>query len=67
MDHPSATATDDISAGRRFAFGRNWAGFAALIDETRIDDAVSSLRMMLGERSLQERTFLDAGCGSGLF
>lgn len=60
-------ATDEISAGERFEFGRNWASFADEIDEVRVADAITSLRGMLERESLAGLTFLDAGCGSGLF
>jgi 2-polyprenyl-3-methyl-5-hydroxy-6-metoxy-1,4-benzoquinol methylase len=49
----------------RFAFGDNWKRFGNVVDETRIAVAEASLRDRLGD--LTGRTFLDAGCGSGLF
>src|SRR5919107_5417968 len=51
----------------RFAFGRNWQRFLAVVDEKRIAEAERSLRTMLALDSLEGRTFLDIGCGSGLF
>jgi 2-polyprenyl-6-hydroxyphenyl methylase/3-demethylubiquinone-9 3-methyltransferase len=51
----------------RFAFGRNWQRFLAVVDEERIAEAERSLRDMLGFESLEGRTFLDIGSGSGLF
>jgi SAM-dependent methyltransferase len=57
----------EISAGRRFAFGANWQSFVMLVDETRIEGARRSLTETLGVSDLSERTFLDIGCGSGLF
>ncbi len=53
--------------GRRFAFGKNWAGFLKLLDERRIRAAEGSLQEMLGAQDLQGLSFLDVGCGSGLF
>jgi 2-polyprenyl-6-hydroxyphenyl methylase/3-demethylubiquinone-9 3-methyltransferase len=38
-----------------------------LVDETRIEAARSSLTEALGVTDLSGRTFLDIGCGSGLF
>lgn len=51
----------------RFAFGKNWSRYSALVDEKRIASAEASLRAMLGMDSLSGKTFLDIGCGSGLF
>jgi 2-polyprenyl-6-hydroxyphenyl methylase/3-demethylubiquinone-9 3-methyltransferase len=57
----------EIRTGRRFAFGANWNSFGALVDDARIDAATGSLTSMLETTSLSGRTFLDVGCGSGLF
>lgn len=57
----------EISTGTRFAFGANWRSFAKLVDETRISAARHSLIKALGVTDLSGRTFLDIGCGSGLF
>jgi 2-polyprenyl-6-hydroxyphenyl methylase/3-demethylubiquinone-9 3-methyltransferase len=51
----------------RFAFGSNWRAFIELVDEARIGAATDSLVHPLGTTDLSGRTFLDAGCGSGLF
>ncbi|WP_338676835.1 class I SAM-dependent methyltransferase [Streptomyces sp. SCSIO 30461] len=63
----SAGCETEISQGRRFAFGRNWHQFGHLIDEERITSARKSLEHSLGTADLTGRTFLDIGCGSGLF
>ena len=57
----------EILAGDRFAFGSNWRDFVSLVDEQRISAAVTSLSGPLGTTDLTGRTFLDVGCGSGLF
>ena len=57
----------EINAGRRFAFGANWARFLKGVSEDRIDIAVKSLQTMLHSDRLDHRSFLDAGSGSGLF
>jgi 2-polyprenyl-3-methyl-5-hydroxy-6-metoxy-1,4-benzoquinol methylase len=57
----------EISAGERFAFGRNWCDFTEIVDEPRIAVATESLTGALGVSDLSEQTFLDVGCGSGLF
>ncbi|WP_419194549.1 class I SAM-dependent methyltransferase [Novipirellula herctigrandis] len=51
----------------RFAFGENWRGFLASLDEARIDEAVTSLKNNLQCESLRGKRFLDIGSGSGLF
>ncbi|MGA9853987.1 MAG: class I SAM-dependent methyltransferase [Gammaproteobacteria bacterium] len=57
----------DIARGKRFAFGNNWARFLKHLDQERISLAEESLRKMLHVSSLTGQTFLDVGCGSGLF
>lgn len=51
----------------RFGFGRNWLSFINVVDETRIEAARGSLLKALNVPTLSGRTFLDIGCGSGLF
>jgi 2-polyprenyl-3-methyl-5-hydroxy-6-metoxy-1,4-benzoquinol methylase len=51
----------------RFEFGRNWQRFLRTIDEERILEAQASLCRMLEIEDLTQKTFLDVGCGSGLF
>ena len=63
----SATSQQEIAAGERFAFGENWRRFLLLLDETRIANAEDSLRRMLDVSDLRGKTFVDVGCGSGLF
>jgi 2-polyprenyl-3-methyl-5-hydroxy-6-metoxy-1,4-benzoquinol methylase len=57
----------EISAGQRFAFGANWNSFARLVDNDRIATATSSLVQALRCNNLTGKSFLDIGCGSGLF
>ncbi|WP_205718575.1 bifunctional 2-polyprenyl-6-hydroxyphenol methylase/3-demethylubiquinol 3-O-methyltransferase UbiG [Actinomadura sp. WMMA1423] len=57
----------EIETGRRFAFGDNWWAFARHVDDARIGRARESLAAALGSDDLSGRTFLDVGCGSGLF
>lgn len=59
--------TLEISRGERFAFGENWRQFLAVLNEERIAEAEKSLQTMLGVRDLADKSFLDIGCGSGLF
>src|SRR5215203_6429280 len=58
---------EDIAAGQRFEFGKNWQRFLSVLDDERIVEAERSLTEMLGGKTLTGKTFLDVGCGSGLF
>lgn len=51
----------------RFAFGANWRDFLDGLDDDRIREAERSLKRMLEVESLEGRSFLDIGSGSGLF
>ena len=59
--------TKEIEQGRRFEFGKNWLSFLRVLDEERITEAEKSLHTMLETDSLQGKSFLDIGSGSGLF
>jgi ribosomal protein L11 methylase PrmA len=50
-----------------FKFGQNWASFSRQLDEARIEVATTSLTSLFGENALKDKSFLDIGCGSGLF
>jgi 2-polyprenyl-3-methyl-5-hydroxy-6-metoxy-1,4-benzoquinol methylase len=65
----STTPDVTINSGpeTRFAFGRNWRRFLQYLSEERIAEAEKSLRVMLEIDSLSGKSFLDIGCGSGLF
>jgi 2-polyprenyl-3-methyl-5-hydroxy-6-metoxy-1,4-benzoquinol methylase len=52
---------------KRFAFGKNWSRFLSVLDDDRIAEAERSLCQMLAIDSLGGKSFLDIGCGSGLF
>ena len=56
-----------MAKGNRFEFGKNWINFLSRLDETRILEAERSLKQMLELKSLEGKTFLDIGSGSGLF
>jgi 2-polyprenyl-6-hydroxyphenyl methylase/3-demethylubiquinone-9 3-methyltransferase len=60
-------AEEEIRAGERFAFGRNWTRFLRLLNADRIAAAEASLQRMLETDTLAGLRFLDIGCGSGLF
>jgi 2-polyprenyl-6-hydroxyphenyl methylase/3-demethylubiquinone-9 3-methyltransferase len=56
-----------MSGDDRFGFGENWRHFLEVLDDERIAEAERSLTEWLGPDALRGKTFLDAGCGSGLF
>ncbi len=58
---------NDLKQGERFGFGANWSQYLAHIDENRIETAKQSLLNMLKTENLSGQSFLDIGCGSGLF
>src|ERR1043165_4818123 len=60
---PTANDAEDS----RFPFGENWARFLSVLNEARIAEAEESLKDMLETGDLRQRSFLDAGSGSGLF
>ncbi|SFI07088.1 class I SAM-dependent methyltransferase [Planctomicrobium piriforme] len=62
-----SNADQEIRSGRRYAFGKNWSSFLTTLDDARIEIAMQSLRDLLGVDTLEGRTFLDVGSGSGLF
>jgi 2-polyprenyl-3-methyl-5-hydroxy-6-metoxy-1,4-benzoquinol methylase len=51
----------------RFGFGANWRLFLAHLNDERISQAVESMKALLEVQSLEGKTFLDIGSGSGLF
>ena len=57
----------EVMKGQRFEFGKNWKNFLATLNDDRIRQAEASLKTMLELESLEGRTFLDIGSGSGLF
>jgi 2-polyprenyl-6-hydroxyphenyl methylase/3-demethylubiquinone-9 3-methyltransferase len=48
----------------RFEFGANWTRFLSVVSEKHIEAAIEKLSSWLGD--LHGKTFLDAGCGSGI-
>jgi 2-polyprenyl-3-methyl-5-hydroxy-6-metoxy-1,4-benzoquinol methylase len=57
----------EVARGERFKFGENWSRFLSLLNDARIKEAEESLKQMLETESLAGKSFLDIGCGSGLF
>jgi 2-polyprenyl-3-methyl-5-hydroxy-6-metoxy-1,4-benzoquinol methylase len=61
------TYVQEVRAGERFEFGKNWSRFLNNLSEPQIAMAEESLKSMLRVESMQGRSFLDVGSGSGLF
>ena len=61
MAQENKTQTD------RFEFGKNWTSFLKTLNLARIETAEESLLEMLELPNLKGKSFLDIGCGSGLF
>jgi 2-polyprenyl-3-methyl-5-hydroxy-6-metoxy-1,4-benzoquinol methylase len=62
--------SDDASSiyqSKKFEFGKNWRQFLDHLNEDRIRLAQDSLQAMIGQDRLENKRFLDVGCGSGLF
>jgi 2-polyprenyl-6-hydroxyphenyl methylase/3-demethylubiquinone-9 3-methyltransferase len=67
MDTIALQHGNEVASGERFEFGKNWAAFLAVLDDERIAKAEESLKEMLEVETLEGKTFLDIGSGSGLF
>jgi 2-polyprenyl-6-hydroxyphenyl methylase/3-demethylubiquinone-9 3-methyltransferase len=53
---------------RRYGFGKNWKTFLDKnFSEARLLEAEKSLRSLLAGENLVGKSFMDIGCGSGLF
>jgi 2-polyprenyl-6-hydroxyphenyl methylase/3-demethylubiquinone-9 3-methyltransferase len=62
-----SSETNSSAGGARFEFGKNWSRYFATINDAAIASAVESLKDKLATSDLSGRTFIDIGCGSGLF
>jgi len=60
-------STDAEGSVKRFRFGKNWQKFLKHLDNDRIAEAEKSLCVKLQVDDLKGISFLDIGCGSGLF
>ncbi len=50
-----------------FSFGKNWQSFLKFLNKERIETAKTSMLEFLGMNTLDGKSFLDIGCGSGIF
>lgn len=58
---------DSYRKANRFSFGNNWCDFLAYLTPQRIKIAQESLESFIGKDGSKNKTFIDIGCGSGLF
>jgi SAM-dependent methyltransferase len=57
-----------VNHTKAYWFGKNWKQFLAEnYSDERLLEAENSLKSLFGERALVGKTFMDIGCGSGLF
>jgi 2-polyprenyl-3-methyl-5-hydroxy-6-metoxy-1,4-benzoquinol methylase len=60
-------STGWVESGVRFPFGKNWLRFLTTLTDDKLARATLSLQETLCVESLRGVSFLDIGCGSGLF
>lgn len=58
---------DAYTRNDHFSFGKNWINFLKSLDKRKIQEAEKSLTKFLGEDDISGKSFVDIGCGSGLF
>lgn len=56
-----------LKENKVFSFGKNWQFFLKHLNEDRVKNAEISLADFMDLNSLKDKSFLDIGCGSGLF
>lgn len=60
------TEKQDIPLAERFAFGKNWTDYLTKLNSGRVNEAKEFMKKSFSE-GLEGKSFLDIGCGSGLF
>ena len=51
----------------RFKFGQNWQEYSKFINSKNINDSIKGLKKLLPKSlNIEDKSFLDIGCGSGL-
>ena len=58
-----------MKESRKFSFGKNWKRYIKSIDKVTVEQAKQSLTSLFNQDNglIEGKTFLDIGCGSGLF
>ena len=58
----------DKEKNAAFNFGVNWQRFSqSSLDGHKFEDAFNSLDQLIGHNKIKGSSFLDIGCGSGIF
>jgi SAM-dependent methyltransferase len=58
----------DSEKNRAFNFGANWQRFSqGSLDSLKFEEAFNSLDQLIGHEKIKGSSFLDIGCGSGIF
>lgn len=58
----------DVDNKISFSFGKNWGSFIENhYSEEALEEAIKSLQNLYQSKSLKGKSFMDIGCGSGLF
>lgn len=66
-DYINAEAAERTGEAISFSFGANWRKFLDHLTDQQIQEAKLSLTASFGGASIEGTSFLDLGCGSGLF
>lgn len=65
--HTGSMIDTSPGSAARFEFGANWRRFIDVVDDERVTIAEDAVKDAVGADRLDGKTFLDIGCGSGLF
>lgn len=57
----------EIREGNRFGFGKNWISFSKNITQDKISMSEDTLKEFFDVKDFNNSSFIDVGCGSGLF
>ena len=64
MDNINTSFKEEVRAGQRFEFGKNWKNFSSYLNAEKISESEKALLYFLGD--IKGKTFADIGSGSGL-
>ncbi len=69
MNTQTITKNESIRKPKNFfRFGENWSHYLDnCLNDTVIEYAIEATKKFCGEENIKDKTFIDIGCGSGLF